>query len=93
MEQRILQALRNIHSKYEQQSELKIPYLPVSLRSILEEMGLEPAGIYKGFYEALESLDASGYISDLSTSNGGFGRNIGTDGDIAYSNGAKVILV
>lgn len=93
MEQQIINALNAIHLKLQGQTGINIQYIPTTLATILEELGFPRNSIPVGFHDALENLQARGVISDLSNSNYGFGRNKGTDGDIAYSNGAKVVLL
>lgn len=93
MEQKIINALISIHSRVQVQTGVKSPYLPTTLASLLEELGFPRDSVPVGFHDALENLQAEALISDLSNANFGFGRSKGADGDIAYSNGAKVVLM
>lgn len=93
MKVKILDALKAIHNDTEKSlGEIKIPFYEIPLSAVLERLGYPAGTIVPEFYDALQKLEEEGLIYDESHSNGGFGRIIGTDGDISHSHGVRVRL-
>ena len=92
MKDAIYSALQKVHQSYEAQAQSKLPTFGMPISSVLKEMGIASSELSLEFYQALEELEAEGFIWDESTSNGGFGRVIGAQGDVGYSLGAKIRL-
>ncbi|CAM3520634.1 hypothetical protein [Enterobacter cloacae] len=92
MENEILEALKKIHDNHEKTAGSRLPYFDISLDKLLFQLGLDESAYHENLYAALESLEEQGLIYDQSTSNGGFGRMIGTDDEISHSIATKIRL-